>query len=94
MRINGNQNHGHIERTEAAKAKGVENKSEGASKVARGSKSSEAVAVSKASKALASARAPETPDAERVAKLRAAVEAGHLAIDSKAIADAMMREER
>lgn len=95
MRINSNQNHGHIERSEATKAKGVDGaKTEGASKVAHAAKSTEAVAVSKASKALASARAAETPDAERIAKMRAAIADGSLAVDSGAIADAMLREER
>jgi flagellar biosynthesis anti-sigma factor FlgM len=50
--------------------------------------------VSKLSQRLALARAAETPDAERIARLRAALEAGSLSIDSGAIADAMLREER
>lgn len=55
--------------------------------------SSERVAISGQAKALADARAPETADAERVARLRDALDKGTFKVDLGKIADAMIREE-
>lgn len=52
------------------------------------------VRVSSASKGLAGIKAPETPDAARIERLRGLVESGSLPVDAGAIADAMLREER
>lgn len=90
MRINGTQHPGLIERANEGRTRPAE----AADGKARPPAAREAVEVSKLSQKLALARAPETPDAERIARLRSALEAGTLSIDSGAIADAMLREER
>jgi flagellar biosynthesis anti-sigma factor FlgM len=56
--------------------------------------SSEQVRLSGQARALAGARAPETPDLEKVARLRDALEKGTFKVDLEKIADAMIREER
>ncbi|MCC6876610.1 MAG: flagellar biosynthesis anti-sigma factor FlgM [Sandaracinaceae bacterium] len=52
------------------------------------------VKVSQSARALADLRAPETPDPERIAKLRGQIERGELEIDPEKIAETMLREER
>jgi flagellar biosynthesis anti-sigma factor FlgM len=52
------------------------------------------VQVSTVAKVLGEARAPETPDVDRIGRLREQVESGRLTIDAERIADAMLREER
>lgn len=99
MRISGPHNHGSVERTSATplSATGAQPQAAGAGKAGeahRAHATRESVEVSKTSQKLAMARAPESPDAERIARMRAAIAAGSLSIDSGAIADAMLREER
>lgn len=57
-------------------------------------KTGETVSVSSEAQALAQARAPETSDMPKVAKLREAIEKGEFQVDPERIADAMLREER
>lgn len=52
------------------------------------------VAVSSVAKRLAAAKAPETPDKAKIDQLRDMLQSGKLKIDSKKIADAILREER
>jgi len=54
----------------------------------------DAVAVSPGAQALAAARAPETPDAARIAALQRAIAEGTFEVDPQRIAEAMLREER
>lgn len=53
----------------------------------------ETVSVSSSAKALGEARAPEVPDAARIARLKDAIVGGSFKIDASRIADAMLREE-
>lgn len=95
MRISGPHNHGSVERTSATALSGAQPQTAGkAGEAHRAHATRESVEVSKTSQKLAMARAPESPDAERIARMRAAIAAGSLSIDSGAIADAMLREER
>ncbi|MFN7696337.1 MAG: flagellar biosynthesis anti-sigma factor FlgM [Deltaproteobacteria bacterium] len=55
---------------------------------------SEAVKVSDLGRQLAAARGPEVPDEARIERLRGLLGAGRLPVDSGAISDAIMREER
>lgn len=52
------------------------------------------VAVSGGAQRLAAARAPETPDAGRIAVLREAIEKGSFEVDPRRIAESMVKEER
>jgi negative regulator of flagellin synthesis FlgM len=97
MRINGPNNLASMDRTQATSAvSGAASQAGSPAKAAeaRPSSSRESVEVSRASQMLASSRAAETPDPERIARLRAALADGSFNVDSKAIADAMLREER
>ncbi|MFO0709155.1 MAG: flagellar biosynthesis anti-sigma factor FlgM [Sandaracinus sp.] len=75
----------------AARAQGG---SHAASARARGTIGSEAVKVSDLGRRLAAARGPEVPDEARIERLRGLVQAGKLPIDTGAITDAILREER
>jgi flagellar biosynthesis anti-sigma factor FlgM len=96
MRISGQNNHPSVERPQTTavqpQAGGAGKSGDARATHAQGGVGT--VEVSKTSQRLAMARAPETPDAERIARMRAAIAAGSLSIDSGAIADAMLREER
>lgn len=59
-----------------------------------GNQAATEVRLSGAAQSLQEARAPETPDAEKVERLRSLVEQGQLEIDPTRIADAMLRDER
>lgn len=52
------------------------------------------VKLSSTGRQLASARGPEVPDEARIERLRALVADGKLSIDTAAITDAILREER
>ena len=85
-------------RTDAASA-GQAVKSVGAqtnSSSARGTRGlgSEAVKLSDVGRQLAAARGPEVPDEARIERLRGLVMSGKLPIDTGAITDAILREER
>ncbi len=75
----------------AVRAQGA---SHAASTKARGTIGSEAVKVSDLGRRLAAARGPEVPDEARIERLRGLVQAGKLPIDTGAITDAILREER
>jgi flagellar biosynthesis anti-sigma factor FlgM len=55
---------------------------------------SEAVKLSSLGRQLAAARGPEVPDEARIERLRGLVMSGKLPIDTGAITDAILREER
>lgn len=59
----------------------------------RSTGSAERVRISGQANALADARAPETADAEKVSRLRTALEKGTFQVDLDKVADAMIREE-
>jgi flagellar biosynthesis anti-sigma factor FlgM len=89
MKVNGTQPRAGLDRVSAPKG----------SPGARGgvgptSAGAQQVQVSTASRALASARAPETPDEARISALREAIASGTFKVDPELIADRMLREER
>ncbi|MEM9070793.1 MAG: flagellar biosynthesis anti-sigma factor FlgM [Myxococcota bacterium] len=53
----------------------------------------EKVEVSSVAQELASARGPETPDTDRIERLRAEIENGTFEVDAEAIAEKMLEEE-
>lgn len=53
-----------------------------------------AVRVSDGARVMGGMRAPESPDMEKVARLRAAIDSGDFKVDPEAIASRMMEEER
>jgi len=55
--------------------------------------SGERVAVSSLSKLLAQVRAPDSPDVEKVEKLRESIRTGEFQIDREKVADTMVQEE-
>ncbi|MGF1465930.1 MAG: flagellar biosynthesis anti-sigma factor FlgM [Sandaracinaceae bacterium] len=52
------------------------------------------VRISDTAQVLRDVRSPEVPDAERIARLKAAIDNGELEVDAERIADAMLRDER
>lgn len=94
MRINGQPKHPSVERAHTTPVQSDAASKAGKAEHGRAHATRESVEVSKTSQKLAMARAPESPDAERIARLRAAVADGSLSIDSGAIADRMLSEER
>jgi len=54
---------------------------------------SEDVAVSSTAQALGRVRAPESPDLDRIERLKRAIEDGSFRVDAEKIAETMLREE-
>lgn len=91
MKVQGGNPRTQVERVSTPTVQG-RNDGKAAARVERAG--GEQVRVSDLGKKLAAARSPESPDAERIERLRGLVESGKLTVDPAAIADAMLREER
>ena len=88
MKVNGSQPRAGIDRVSVPKGKA------GTRDASATSATDPRVQVSNIGRALASARAPETPDEARISALREALANGTFKVDPAAIADRMMQEER
>ena len=90
MKVNGSPNP--HQRTEAAKER-QEQLAEELKERREGTPRNDGVQVSDVARALTAARSPETPDSDRIERLRAEIENGTFQIDAEAIAEAMLKEE-